>query len=80
MTGSRRIEFGPISPHQVETLLHLTAIYAKHGQLDEARRMSLWARRLAETLKSDAGLAMASQAEAAFYLLAVTEEEQEKLT
>jgi tetratricopeptide (TPR) repeat protein len=61
-------EFDLISPHQVETLLHLTAIYAKHGQLDEARRMSLWAKRLAQTLKSDAGLAMASQAEAAVLL------------
>jgi hypothetical protein len=58
-------EFDLISPHQIETLLYLTAIYAKHGQLDEARRMSLWAKRLAETVKSDAGLAMASQAEAA---------------
>jgi len=61
-------EFNPLSPHQIEALLHLTAIYAKHGQLGEARRMSEWAKRLAETLKGDAGLAMASQAEAAFLL------------
>jgi predicted ATPase/class 3 adenylate cyclase len=48
----------------VETLLHLTSIYARDGQLVEARKMFEWAKRLAETLKSDAGLAMASQAEA----------------
>jgi tetratricopeptide (TPR) repeat protein len=64
----KKSEFSPVPPHQVEALLHLTAIHAKHGQLDEARRMSLWARRLAETLKSDAGLAMAAQAEAALLL------------
>jgi tetratricopeptide (TPR) repeat protein len=50
----------------IETLFHLTSIYARHGQLEEGRRMSEWARRLAETLKSDAGLAMALQAEASF--------------
>jgi class 3 adenylate cyclase/tetratricopeptide (TPR) repeat protein len=61
-------EFDPIPPHQIEVLLHLTEIYAKHGQLDEARRLSEWAKRLAETLKGDAGLAMASQAEAASLL------------
>ena len=52
----------------VETLLHLTRIYASRGQMGEARRMSEWAKRLAETMKSDAGLAMASQAEAALLL------------
>jgi tetratricopeptide (TPR) repeat protein len=52
----------------IETLLRLTSIYARDGQLEEARRMSEWARRLAETLKSDAGLAMASQAEASLLL------------
>jgi tetratricopeptide (TPR) repeat protein len=61
-------EFNPVPPNQIEALLHLTAIYAKHGQLDEARRMSEWAKRLAETLKGDAGLAMASQAQAALLL------------
>ncbi len=45
--------------------MYLTRIYAKQRKLDEARKMSEWAKRLAETLKSDAGLAMASQAEAA---------------
>ncbi len=48
----------------VETLLHLTSLYAKGGRLEEARKMSEWAERLAGTLKSDAGLAMALQAEA----------------
>jgi tetratricopeptide (TPR) repeat protein len=57
-------EFSTSPLLNVETLLHLTGIYARRGQLDEARRMSEWARRLADTLKSDAGLAMASQAEA----------------
>jgi class 3 adenylate cyclase/tetratricopeptide (TPR) repeat protein len=64
----KKSEFSPTPPHQVEALLHLTVIHAKRGQLDEALRMSLWARRLAETLKSDAGLAMASQAEASILL------------
>jgi hypothetical protein len=64
----KKSEFSPIPPHQVEALAHLTAIYAKHGRLDEARSMSVWARRLAEALKGDAGLAMASQAEAALLL------------
>jgi tetratricopeptide (TPR) repeat protein len=52
----------------IETLLRLTSIYARDGQLEEARRMSEWAKRLADTLKSDAGLAMASQAEASLLL------------
>jgi tetratricopeptide (TPR) repeat protein len=52
----------------IETLLHLTRIYASRAQMGEARRMSEWAKRLAQTLKSDAGLAMASQAEAALLL------------
>ena len=48
----------------IETLMHLTSIYAHGDELEKARKMSEWARRLAETLKSDAGLAMASQAQA----------------
>jgi tetratricopeptide (TPR) repeat protein len=52
----------------IEALLHLTSIYARRQQLEEARRMSEWAKRLAEALKSDAGLAMASQAEASLLL------------
>jgi predicted ATPase len=61
-------EFTTLPLLHIETLLHLTSIYARHGQLEEARRMSEWAKRLAETLKSDAGLAMASQAEASLLL------------
>ena len=51
----------------IETLLHLTSLYAKGGRLEKAAEMSEWAKRLAETLKSDAGLAMASQAKAALH-------------
>jgi tetratricopeptide (TPR) repeat protein len=46
----------------IEALLLLTSIYARQGRLDEAKKMSEWATRLAETLKSDVGLAMARQA------------------
>ena len=53
----------------VETLMHLTSIYAGRGQLEETRRASEWARRLAESQwRSDALLAMASQAEASLLL------------
>jgi predicted ATPase len=52
----------------VETLLHLTSLYAKEERLEEAQKMSEWARRIADTLKSDAGLAMALQAEASLLL------------
>ena len=51
----------------IETLLHLTSLYAKGGRMKEAAEMSEWAKRLAETLRSDAGLAMASQAKAALH-------------
>lgn len=61
-------EFDPLPSQQIEALLHLTTIHARHGPLDEARRMSEWAKRLAETLKGDACFALASQAEAALLL------------
>jgi tetratricopeptide (TPR) repeat protein len=61
----RKWELHPMPPQQVETLVHLTSIYAKQGRLDEARKTAEWAKRLAETLKGDACFAMASQAEAA---------------
>jgi tetratricopeptide (TPR) repeat protein len=64
----RKWEFTSYPMFHIETLQHLTGIYAKHGELGEARNMAEWARRLAETLKSDAGLAMASQAEARLLL------------
>jgi len=53
----------------VETLMRLTSIYAERGQLEEARKTSEWAKRLAESQwRSDALLAMASQAEASLLL------------
>ena len=61
-------EFATMPLLHVETLLHLTSLHAKGGRFEEARKMSEWAKRLAQTLKSDAGLAMASQAEAAVLL------------
>jgi class 3 adenylate cyclase/tetratricopeptide (TPR) repeat protein len=64
----KKWEFTTYPYVHIETLLCLIGIYVKHGQLDEARKMSQWARRLAETLKSDAGLAMSSQAEASLLL------------
>lgn len=64
----RKWEFTTFPTLHIETLLHLTSIYARNQELERARKTSQWARRLAETLKSDAGLAMASQAEASFLL------------
>jgi predicted ATPase len=52
----------------IEVLLRLTSLYAREGRLDDAGRMNEWSRRLAETLKSNPGLAMAAQAEAALLL------------
>jgi tetratricopeptide (TPR) repeat protein len=52
----------------IETLLHLTSLYANARRLDEAQKMSEVARQLAETLKGDAGLAMALQGEGALFL------------
>jgi predicted ATPase len=52
----------------IETLAYLTSLYAKEGRLDEARKDSEWAMRLAETLKSDAGLALALQSSATLLL------------
>jgi hypothetical protein len=59
----RKWEFTTWPLDHIETLLHLTKLHVKDGELEQARKMSEWAKRLAETLKSDAGLAMASQAE-----------------
>ena len=64
----RRWEFTTYPLLHIETLLHLTSIHAKRKELAEARATSQWAKQLAGTLKSDAGLAMASQAEAALLL------------
>ncbi len=64
----RNWEFTTAPLLHTETLLHLASIYAKQGELEKEQEASRWGRRLAETLKSDAGLAMASQAEAALLL------------
>jgi tetratricopeptide (TPR) repeat protein/KaiC/GvpD/RAD55 family RecA-like ATPase len=48
----------------IETLLHLSRLYCGRRESEKAEKTAAWARRLAETLKSDAGLAMAYQAEA----------------
>jgi tetratricopeptide (TPR) repeat protein len=64
----RRWEFTTSPLLHIETLLHLTSIYAKHQELEKARETSQWAKRLAETLKSDAGLALALQAEASLLI------------
>jgi hypothetical protein len=42
----------------------LTEIYSHHDELEKARKSAQWGRRLAEALRSDAGLAMVLQAEA----------------
>jgi tetratricopeptide (TPR) repeat protein len=64
----RKWEFTTYPLDHVETLLYLTQLHVKGGELEQARKTWEWAKRLAETLKSDAGLAMASQAEGVFLL------------
>jgi len=61
-------EFTTLPVIHIETLLHLTSIYAGRNEPEKARKMYEWAKRLAEALKSEAGLAMASQAEAVLLL------------
>jgi predicted ATPase len=60
----RSWEFTTMPLLHVEALLHLTSIHIKQGEPDKALETSQLARRIAEQLKSDAGLAMAFQAEA----------------
>jgi len=60
----KNYEFTTMPLLHVEVLLHLSKIYAQQGRFEDARGLVDWARRLGETLKSDAGLAMASEAEA----------------
>jgi tetratricopeptide (TPR) repeat protein len=74
----RKWELHPLPPLPIETLFHLTSIYAKQGRLDEARKMSEWAKRLAETLKGDACFALASQAEASLLLATGDSKEAEE--
>jgi len=61
-------EFTTFPLHHIETLKHLTTIYAAQGELERARETSQWARRLADTLKSDTALAFALEAEATLLL------------
>ena len=64
----KKWEYTTLPIYHIQTLLHLTSIYASEKEIEKAHESWQWARRLAETLKSDAGLAMASQAEAALLL------------
>jgi class 3 adenylate cyclase/tetratricopeptide (TPR) repeat protein len=73
----RKWEFTTFPTLHIQTLLHLTSIFARNQELERARETSQWAKRLAETLKSDAGLAMASQAEAALLLASGDQKEAE---
>ena len=57
-------EYSTAPLFNIEVLLHLTSIYSKQGQREKAWKTVRWAKRLAQKLKSDAGLAMAYQAEA----------------
>jgi len=54
--------------YHIQALLYLALVYSKRKEIDKSRESSQWAKRLADTLKSDAGLAMASQAEASLLL------------
>jgi tetratricopeptide (TPR) repeat protein len=63
----KKSEFTTVPLLHIETLMHLGVLHATYERFDEAASAIEWARRLAETLKSNAGLAMASQAQA--YLL-----------
>jgi len=74
----RKWEFTTFPTAYVQTLLQLTSIYAKNRELERARATAQWAKRLAETLKSDACLAMASQAEAALLLATGDQKEAEQ--
>jgi len=57
-------EYSTAPLFNIEVLLHLTSIYSKQAQKEKAWYMVRWAKRLAQKLKSNAGLAMAYQAEA----------------
>ena len=60
----KKWEFTSFPLFHIETLVHLASIAAKRGDLQKARENTQWAKRLAEQLQSNAGLAMASQGEA----------------
>jgi tetratricopeptide (TPR) repeat protein len=60
----RKWEFTSFPLLHVETLVRLASIEARRGDMQKAQENVQWAKRLAEQLKSDAGLAMAYQGEA----------------
>jgi tetratricopeptide (TPR) repeat protein/KaiC/GvpD/RAD55 family RecA-like ATPase len=60
----RRWEFTSFPLLHIETLVRLASIQIRHGDLQRARENVQWAKRLAEELKSGAGLAIAYQSEA----------------
>ena len=57
-------EFSTQPLNHIETLLYLTVIYVRQGEIDKARNSSQWAKRLAGQLNSNAGMALGLQAEA----------------
>ena len=58
------VEFSTEPLNHIETLVYLAEIYVKQGEIEKARNSSEWAKRLAEQLKSNAGMALALQAKA----------------
>jgi tetratricopeptide (TPR) repeat protein len=60
----KKWEFTTFPLDHIETLLNLAEICSMEGELEHAHKMADWAKRLATQLQSDAGLAMAFQAEA----------------
>ncbi len=61
-------EFSTQPLNHIETLLYLTLIYARQGEIDKARNSSQWAKRLAVQLNSTACMALGLQAEASLLL------------
>ncbi len=64
----RKWEFTTLPLAHVEVLMRLTTIGVQEGAVQKAREFSQWASRIAKQLPSDAGLAMAAQAEASLLL------------
>jgi tetratricopeptide (TPR) repeat protein len=60
----RKWEFTSFPLLHIETLVRLASIQVRHRDLQKAQENVQWAKRLAEELKSDAGLAIAYQGEA----------------
>jgi predicted ATPase len=60
----KKWEFTTLPLAHVEALTHLTRICVQEGEAQKAQEFYQWAQRIAEQLRSDAGLAMTAQAEA----------------